>query len=146
MAKRKGYKNYESELYRFENDAWEYLNRITYKKTIKKLCEHLGITPKTLSKYKQRNYLWREVIEEIKQQIRCYNYLLLNGGIKTIVGMFLDQSPKLLEKNLYEEYEGKPKELYEMRQYYTKCDTITQKRMRKKGQRKNKKGANSEKS
>ena len=107
------YRNSESELARFENNAIEYINRIHTRKSIEGLCEHLGITRKTLSKYKQRNYLWRESIEEIKRDIADYNWWLKHGNIYCIIEIYLDQSPRLLQEMIYKQYKGKPDVLYE---------------------------------
>ena len=55
------------------------------KKTVKGLCEYLGITHKTLSKYRQRGYNWKNAIYKIQVEIKRFNNIkeaLILQGIR----------------------------------------------------------------
>lgn len=84
------------DLEKFVNRSWEYIlldvqalkNKEYYhvrKKTINGLCEYLGITHKTLSKYRQRDYKWRNAIHKIQVEMKRFNNIkeaLLLQGIR----------------------------------------------------------------
>ena len=61
------------DLHIFKIQANKYLLKYDDKKTMGDLCDYLGITRKTLSKYKQRGSAWSESIDDIKTRIKKYN-------------------------------------------------------------------------
>ena len=55
------------------------------KKTVEGLCEYLGITHKTLSKYRQRGYNWKNAIYKIQVEMKRFNNIkeaLILQGIR----------------------------------------------------------------
>lgn len=69
---RKAFK--KDNLREFESLAVEYLELDQERKTVNDFCDYIGITRYTLSKYRQRGSDWQEIIDEIKNSIRAYNF------------------------------------------------------------------------
>lgn len=69
---RKAFK--KDDIREFESLAVEYLELDQERKTVNDFCDYIGITRYTLSKYRQRGSDWQEIIDEIKNSIRAYNF------------------------------------------------------------------------
>lgn len=63
----------KNDLTTFKNKAVEYLELDQEKKTVNGLCEYLGITRYTLSKYRKRGKDWQQIIDQVKQYIYAFN-------------------------------------------------------------------------
>ena len=98
------------ELNTFRKMAWNYLNEnvgTMQRKSMGEFCEYMGITRKTLSKYKQRNRMWRDAINKIKGNIIRYNIsiqVLLQADIR------MQRFERMIEKHKAQEREKEYKE------------------------------------
>ena len=91
----------------FKQLASHYLSLDNRKKSMNELCEYLGITRQTLSKYKQRNSEWSQSIDEIKKGIRAYNFLSIE---KTQADLTYTRLEQRIQKDKEKEIEIQHKE------------------------------------
>lgn len=75
-------KAYRSDDYwKFKRDSQKYFICNTVKKTMGGFCEHLHITRKTLSKYRQRDNRWKNLIADLKMMMDIFNLLGIRGEV-----------------------------------------------------------------
>ena len=74
-----------NELQKFRERATKYIEQKTPKKSMGEFCEYMGITRKTLSKYKHRDIFWQSEIENIKITIKAYNDIMSICGFAFVM-------------------------------------------------------------
>ncbi len=69
----------------FRERASNYIKKETPKKSMGEFCKYMGITRKTLSKYKNRDIFWQSTIDNIKDTIKIYNEVMSLCGFDFVM-------------------------------------------------------------
>lgn len=97
------------EIERFRKNADKYLNiEQSTRKSISACCDYLGITVKTLSKYKFRDSVWLYEVNRVKSLIRQYNTLLRE---RIIIDKLLLETEALAEEQKQKQIDKEQEEL-----------------------------------